>query len=502
MQEGPLMKSSFRVCGKCGHGLSQYNPDPLCASCSRGGDIARIPDRAWRDEQVRRALSAWDFGELLRLLRRRSGLSQMAVRSLTGLTQSFISDLERGRKHLGGGEAIIDFLNGLGLPADLRPLLLTPFGEPDRGASNGPLDPALPWNADRMVTSLEFAVGGVMKRRGVLALSGAGLTQYVLQSTIAAPEAMASMSPNGARVTIPLITSLEATTDALRHMDASSGSGSLAATSLGHLKILVRLLKHGSYDEARGRRLAAATADAATQAGWYMFDGGNHAKAQRLFLAALRAAHASGDSRLTAAALSFLAIHGYSVGDPRDAVTAARTARLSISDRDAPALQAMLLTRQARGHARLREESAARAALEEARALCAQGRGEDDPRWLYWIKPGEILGQTASCLLDLGRPTEAAESFDAARHELSQEEIRTTAQFLSRAATAHMQTKNPDAGWGIAQEVLSLVDGVHSARLDDHLRSMLGEVRRFEDSPAARDLLERGESVMKGRAAA
>ncbi|MGW1146109.1 helix-turn-helix domain-containing protein, partial [Streptomyces sp. NPDC002454] len=127
---------------------------------------------------------------------------------------------------------------------------------------------------------------------------------------------------------------------------------------------------------------------------------------------------------------------------------------------------------------------------------------EDDPGWLYWIKPGEILGQTASCLLDLGRPTEAAESFDAARDELSHEEIRTTAQFLSRAATAHMQTKNPDAGWDIAQEVLPLVDGVHSARLDDHLRSMLAEVRRFEDSPAARDLLEHGESVMKGRAAA
>ncbi|MFJ8229093.1 helix-turn-helix domain-containing protein [Streptomyces sp. NPDC094448] len=53
-----------------------------------------------RGEQVHRALSAWDFGELLGLLRRRSGLSQTAVRSLTGLTQSFISDLERGRKHL------------------------------------------------------------------------------------------------------------------------------------------------------------------------------------------------------------------------------------------------------------------------------------------------------------------------------------------------------------------------------------------------------------------
>ncbi|MFJ6569814.1 helix-turn-helix domain-containing protein [Streptomyces sp. NPDC091292] len=496
------MKSSSRECSKCGNRLSQYNSESLCAPCSRVGDAPRIPDRAWRDDQVHRALAAWDFGELLRLLRRRSGLSQMAVRSMTGLTQSFISDLERGRKQLGGGDAIIDVLNGLGLPADLSPLLLTPFGEAEREPSLGHIDPALPWSADRMVTSLDMAIGGVMKRRGVLTLSGAGLMQYVLQSTIASPEAMASTSADGAKVTAPLIASLQATTDELRMADASSGSGSLASTSLSHLKILLGLMKHGAYDEALGRRLAAVTADAAAQTGWYTFDGGDHAKAQKLFLAALRAAHASGDPRLTAGALSYLAIHGYSVGDPRDAVTAARTARQTISNQDAPALQAMLLTRQARGHARLREERAARAALEEARTLCAQGKGEDDPYWLYWIKPGEILGQTASCFLDLGRPAEAAEAFDAARGELSRDEVRTTAQFLSRAATAHMQTENPDAGWATGQEVLSLVNGVHSARLDDHLRSMLREARRFEASPSARALLERGEAVMKRRAAA
>nr|WP_228447725.1 XRE family transcriptional regulator [Streptomyces paludis] len=309
------------------------------------------------------------------------------------------------------------------------------------------------------------------------------------------------MSPHGVRVIAPLIDSLQSTTDVLRLMDASSGSGTLVDTAREHLKALLRLMKHGTYDEQTGRRLAAVTADTAIQTGWFTFDGGAHTEAQQLFLGALRAAHASGDSRLRAGALSYLAIHGYSVADPRSAVTAARTARQSIADQDSPALHAMLLTRQARGHARLREERHALAALAEAEEQHARGPGEDDPHWLYWINKGEILGQTGSCYLDLGRPAEAAASFAAARNVLSRDETRTHAQFLTRAATAQMRAGDADAGCATAQEVLTLANGVHSARLDEHLHSMLQEARHFDTAAPARALLERGQAVMKGRSA-
>ncbi|MEU3355165.1 helix-turn-helix transcriptional regulator [Streptomyces sp. NPDC037389] len=495
------MKSSGRTCGQCGNALSQYNPDSLCASCFRTPATPGIPDRAWRDDQVLRALAAWDFGELLRLVRLRSGVSQMTVRSLTGLTQSFISDLENGRKNLGGRDAIVDLLNGLGLPADLRPVLLTPFTGPELAPPSGALDPVLPWTPDRMVTSLELAVGGAMKRRSVLAaLGGAALTQYVLQSAIAPAEAIASAPADGTPVTTPLLDSLQATTNALRQTDASSGSGTLAGTAMRHLKVLLGLMKRGTYDDATGRRLAAVTADTAAQTGWYTFDSGAHAAAQRLFLGALRAAHASGDPRLTAAALSFLAIHSYSTGNPRDAITAARTARTNISGQDSPTLHAMLLTRQARGYARLRDERNALAALDQAETLRTQGPGEHDPHWLYWINEGEILGQTGSCYLELGRPVEAAEAFGAARGTLNRDDIRTRAQFLSRAAMAHMHAGDADTGCATGHEVLTLVSGIRSARLDEHLHSMLHEAQRFASTPPARALLERGRTVMTERA--
>ncbi|MER5988688.1 helix-turn-helix transcriptional regulator [Streptomyces sp. NPDC001787] len=492
-----------RQCGKCGSRLSQYNSEALCAACTRLGEAPQVADRAWRDERVLRALSAWEFGEVLGLLRRRSGLSQMDVCLLTGLTQSYVSDLERGRKQLTGRDAIIDVLTGLALPADLRARLLDPLGGPAFYTQMGELAPDLPWTADRMVLSIEVAIGGAMKRRSVLAaLGGAGLTHYVLQSAIAPAEAMASVSADGIKVTPHLIESLQATTNALREIDASSGSGSLAATATTHLKTLLNLLRNGTYTDAISRRLAAVTADTAMQAGWYTFDSGAHGDAHGLFLGALRAAHASGDTRLRAGALAYLAIHGYSVGDPRDAVTAARTARQVINNQDSPALHAMLLTRQARGHARLHEDRHALAALDEAWELCGRGPGENDPHWLYWINEGEILGQRGSCYLDLGRPAEAAAAFADAREVLSRDETRTRAQFLSRAATAQMRAGDAEAGCATGQEVLTLAGRVRSARLDEQLQSMLSEVRHFGDSAIARDLLDQGRTVLRERTAA
>ncbi|MCT6780567.1 helix-turn-helix domain-containing protein [Streptomyces sp. CS7] len=496
------MKLSVRRCTNCETSLNQYNSDSVCGPCSRMEAAPSVPDRAWRADEVQRALAAWDFGELLRLLRRRSGLSQMDVRALTGLTQSYISDLENGRKQLGGRDAIIDLLNGMGLPADLRPLLLAPFMEHARPPAANTLDPAMPWTRDRMVAELEVAVGGSMKRRSVLALGGAVMSQYILQSAIAPAEALAAEVQNGAPVTPKLLQSMQAITDEFRQLDASSGSGALADTAKRHLKVLVGWLRSGSYDEETGRRLAGVTADAAMQAGWYTFDSGKRDAALALFAGALRASHSSGDSRLRAGALSFLAIYNYSVGDPREAVTAARTGRQSISDQDAPALHAMLLTRAARGHARLREERHALAALNEAEELCARGIGEDDPHWLYWINRGEIFGQRGSCYLELGRPIEAAQAFDAARDVFSREEVRTRAQFLSRAATAQMRAGDADAGCAIGQEVLDLVEGIKSARLDENLRNMLTEAQQLNSARSIKPLLEQGEVVMRRRAMA
>ena len=333
-----------------------------------------------------------------------------------------------------------------------------------------------------------------MDRRRFLTTSGVALTAFVNAWDTAEAEPL-HRAAEGSQLTHDLLDALQHTTDNLRTMDASDGSGTLHSLGDQHLRFLKHLLEETSYDEATGRRLAAITADTATQTGWFVFDSGrrDHDRDRPLsyLYAALRAAKASHDVRLGAGALSYIAIHGYSTGAPHHAVTVAQQARDKIKKLGTPALEAMLLTRQARGHAKLGERQAALAALGRAAELCAQGRSEHDPHWLYWINEGEIHGQAGSVYLDLGDPRSAAASFTKAREALNPTDHRTRGLFLSRAATAHIEQGDLEAGCTTAHEVLDLAEKLQSARFNNHVTSMIQQLHPVAHSPYAQDVLER-----------
>ncbi|MFP8884629.1 helix-turn-helix domain-containing protein [Streptomyces mangrovi] len=453
-----------------------------------------VPDRVWRDEGVLDALARWDFGLLSRRVRERGSLRQEDMAELTGLSQGFLSMLESGSRRLTNIDRVMDFLDGLGVPSELLRLPLQRSHGPVRDldtALQEDLDPALPWTTGRMVAALENAVRGEsMERRRFLAMSGIALTAQIHHWSLAEAEPVAR-AQDGSRVTPELVDHFQGTIDHLRHLDAVGGSGSLASLASAHLSLLLSTLERARYDEATGRRLAGIAADTATQLGWFHFDAGRHAASQRALLAALRAAHMSGDTRLGAGVLSYVAIQSYSTGHPRDAVGAARAARERTRSAGTPALHAMLLTRQARGHAKLGEREECLRALGQASELCAGGRSENDPQWLYWINEGEIHGQTGSCFLDLGEPGRAADSFALAYDAMNPGETRTRALFQARAATAQLRNGEHEEGRATAERAVTLAERVQSARLNDHLTDVAEELRDVRNTPDAGDLLDR-----------
>ncbi|MFF3359592.1 helix-turn-helix domain-containing protein [Streptomyces sp. NPDC002917] len=119
-----MLQQTGRQCAQCGYGLSRYNEETLCTACTRPQRATKrarptVPDRVWRDTEVREALAAWDFGQISRVIRQRGSLRQDDMAQLTGLSQAFLSMLESGERRLTNIDKIIEFLAGLGTPAEL-----------------------------------------------------------------------------------------------------------------------------------------------------------------------------------------------------------------------------------------------------------------------------------------------------------------------------------------------------------------------------------------------
>jgi transcriptional regulator with XRE-family HTH domain len=91
--------AAARVCERCGKTLSRYNPDPICATCSRPGASSPAFDPAapWLSRATAAVAARDDVGAVLRAYRIASGHSQSALASMLDMTQQNLSQIEGGR---------------------------------------------------------------------------------------------------------------------------------------------------------------------------------------------------------------------------------------------------------------------------------------------------------------------------------------------------------------------------------------------------------------------
>ncbi|MGH3770028.1 MAG: hypothetical protein ACRDRW_01275 [Pseudonocardiaceae bacterium] len=108
----------------------------------------------------------------------------------------------------------------------------------------------------------------------------------------------------------------EAFTDVSRRL----GGGYTRSTLLHYTNQVVLPLLQGSYNDAIGRELMAATALLCDLCGWMSWDSGRQGLAQRYFIQALRLAQANGNRALGARILADLATQAHSLGDAASAL--------------------------------------------------------------------------------------------------------------------------------------------------------------------------------------
>ncbi|MEO3841105.1 transcriptional regulator [Streptomyces sp. CNZ287] len=339
---------------------------------------------------------------------------------------------------------------------------------------------------------------------------------------------------SGRAVTRTDVIAVRETTATLATLDRRYGSGHYRPVTVHYLNSVVSGLLAGRYEDALGRELLAAAARMTELAGGMAADTGLPGVAQRYYVQALRLADAAGDRAfggyVLAAGMSRLAA---SLGNHREVVQLARTAREGTRDRVPPRAEALFSAAEARGAAGLGDEAAfreaagrARAAMEQAesggtRAPGAAGdagaasgapgavsgtgatgaagvrdparepaRGRE-PAWLARFGRPALAYELACALLELGRYEAAQRCAEEALAGLPESSARLRCLALAALARAQCGRREPAQACRTGARALRLLDGLASGRAAAELARLARSLEPYEAEPAVREFTAR-----------
>ena len=132
-----------RSCAGCGRPLSRYNAAQYCQACHRADETDKTGHPSSHRSSAANAPQPAGLGARLRQLREQRRMTQSALADFSGLSESFLSMVERGQRSLNRYSDIIALAAALRVPpAELAPgmpdRLLPDRGETGRGDATAP----------------------------------------------------------------------------------------------------------------------------------------------------------------------------------------------------------------------------------------------------------------------------------------------------------------------------------------------------------------------------
>jgi transcriptional regulator with XRE-family HTH domain len=456
-----------RLCPACRKTrLSRYNPDPLCAPCTRAARTTPTlaqrgaPTWLWDSPPMRDALARVDLAAAVAVFRAAAGLSQHELADITGWSQSSLSLFESGhRDTLYDVRALLRFADAVDMPREaLLPLVL---GHPDASLLDA-------WAAETSV-----AAGSVpeesdldIDRRGFGGLA-VGVAAAVVLPEVAVP----------CRVTAAHVRYLNACVDSLGSREQMVGGGALLRQAVRQWRRARRMLDESDYSEAVGRDLLRATGNLGICAGWLAFDAANESLTRYLFSEARLLAGSANDPILSAHVLeksSMLASHmargGQSKGLARQGLRLADQAGEAARHEPMPRLHALIALRRANAASLLGDKPAFQSAITQARRELDRGASTEDPRWIQFVDESEISTQEAAGYQHLGDATTAAVLH---RQSLDEPNLSRRNRACGRAQFAAALAQSGDVSGAVSEgmDVLpALAGGLTSLRTLNHLQ--------------------------------
>jgi transcriptional regulator with XRE-family HTH domain/tetratricopeptide (TPR) repeat protein len=463
-------------------------------------DIA--PD-FWTRPDVTRALAHRDIGELFRLLKKWTGLSQTRIGVATGLSQGRVSYIINGKYQVRTIKSLTRIADGLNMPGPARAGLGLAPGS--TGQTGRPPAPAIPDAPQHLITGTQYpatteqamtAATGLWRAdsaRSQEALSApldpAAWNGAALAWLLSQPDHPLPAAETGLAVGCADVARVRASSALFAELDNRFG-GAHARRSLIHfLDRDAAALLTGRYTDEVGRELFAAVAEASLLAAWTSYDCGLHGLAQRYFIQALRLAQSAADRRLACSIMSAMSHQASYLGHLPEAVNLARAAREGLRDQATPALTAQFLAMEARAMARSGDARGCHAALTAVERTFHAPQPGVDPEFISYFNEAELAAEMAHCFRDLGDAREAARH--AALAAPSDGQYARSDFFVSMVLADSLADQgDPEQACHAALDALRIGEALTSARCVAYVREFRHRLGRFNGNPAVRDFTE------------
>ncbi|KOU74472.1 hypothetical protein ADK57_07580 [Streptomyces sp. MMG1533] len=220
--------------------------------------------------------------------------------------------------------------------------------------------------------------------------------------------------------------------------------------------------------------------------GWMAQEAGDDAAALGWTDDAVRLAEEAGDPDLAAYALTRRALISYYRGDAADAISLASAA---CSPRLPVRIRGLAAQHVGQAHALAGDRAACLRHLDQARTLLDADRPDPATPQLgttHLVDPITMI--TGWCLVDLGRPREAAAVLDEACTRLPAHALRTRARYGIRRALAHARSGEVDHACALIRDLIPAVQTADSATIRLDVRRLARTLARFRNSQAVADL--------------
>ncbi|MBN1171232.1 MAG: hypothetical protein JXA67_03580 [Micromonosporaceae bacterium] len=363
----------------------------------------------------------------------------------------------------------------------------------------------VPWDAGGALRALwAVADAGPMDRRVFLLMLGAATTEPA-HEWLLAHQAGSLTRHTGSPLPETIVDDLDAIAARLRTMDDRLGGGPLLNLIGEQIRYVTGLIDQRRYSDHIGRRLHSNVAELLRLAGWSAFETGQHPRAQRYWTAALHAAQAAGDRALGANVLGFMSCQAKDIGQVRQAVTLAETARAGYPG-GSPKVAAILDLRVAEAQANANDATATQRAIDDAFNHLSQASSGPvagaacgaTPAWAYWLDEAHANGQAGYCHLRLGNTERARSHLRAAIRLQTEPRSREAALRHTLLATGFLNAQQPDLDQAVkhgGRAVDILLGEIDSPRCAGHVNRMTTLLRHYQRHQPVRQLLERAQPL-------